>query len=259
MHADQRAAYLDRLAVAEPAAPTADALIDLHVAHLHRIPFENLSIHLDEPIELDPPRLVDKLTDRRRGGFCYELNGAFATLLESLGFEVELRAAGVFVEPGRLSAPLDHLALVVRCPADAAGAAWLADVGFGDSPLRPIRLDSQEPVPDPMGAVDVVPSGDGAIDLRRAGEPRYRMEPRARRLRDFVPTCWWHRTSPDSPFTRDTICTRRTDAGRVTLSGRRLIVTEDGDRAEHVLERDDALLAAYRDWFDIHLDRVPPV
>ena len=39
------------------------------------MPFENLSIHLGEPIVLELAALVDKLVDRRRGGFCYELNG----------------------------------------------------------------------------------------------------------------------------------------------------------------------------------------
>ena len=46
------------------------------------MPFENLSIHLAAPISLDEPDLIDKIVRRRRGGFCYELNGALALLLE---------------------------------------------------------------------------------------------------------------------------------------------------------------------------------
>ena len=57
----------------------------LHRAHQLTVPFENLSIHLAEPISLDERDLIDKIVRRRRGGFCYELNGAFALLLEALG------------------------------------------------------------------------------------------------------------------------------------------------------------------------------
>lgn len=64
------------------------------------MPFENLSIHRGEDIVLEPEALVSKLVDRRRGGFCYELNGAFATLLSALGFAVEFLAARVFTGEG---------------------------------------------------------------------------------------------------------------------------------------------------------------
>ena len=53
------------------------------------MPFENLSIHLGEPISLDEDELIGKIVSRRRGGFCYELNGAFALLLQALGVHVE--------------------------------------------------------------------------------------------------------------------------------------------------------------------------
>jgi N-hydroxyarylamine O-acetyltransferase len=49
--------------------------------HLLRVPFENLSVHRGESIDLMAEALVDKLVIGRRGGFCYELNGAFGALL----------------------------------------------------------------------------------------------------------------------------------------------------------------------------------
>jgi hypothetical protein len=73
------AAYLARLGVARDQVTTdLPDLTLLTERHLRTIPFENLSIHLGEPIVLDIDALVDKLTVGRRGGFCYELNGAFA-------------------------------------------------------------------------------------------------------------------------------------------------------------------------------------
>ena len=70
--------YLHRLG-----ADRTTALADLHERHLRTIPFENLSVHLGEPIVLDEDAFVAKVVDRHRGGFCYELNGAFAALLRA--------------------------------------------------------------------------------------------------------------------------------------------------------------------------------
>ncbi|MBO4260735.1 arylamine N-acetyltransferase, partial [Streptomyces griseorubiginosus] len=98
MHIAQVDAYLRRLGIEPPAwptAPTADVLLDLHLRHLRQVPFENLSVHLGEEIVLEEKRLLDKVVGARRGGFCYELNGAFGALLAELGFGVTLLAARV--------------------------------------------------------------------------------------------------------------------------------------------------------------------
>ena len=97
---DMLAAYLARIAAPRPLALDAAALRDLHRAHLMAAPFENLRIHLGEPISLDEADLIDKIVARRRGGFCYELNGAFAYLLERLGARVRRVAARVYGEGG---------------------------------------------------------------------------------------------------------------------------------------------------------------
>ena len=217
-------AYLNRVGVTTPTVADAAGLRTLHRAHQLTVPFENLSIHLAEPISLDERDLIDKIVRRRRGGFCYELNGTFALLLEALGAQVSRVAARVYGEEG-LSPPFDHLALVVR-PADGSGP-WLADAETGD------------------------------IDVLRDGKPQYRLETRERSLADCVPTCWWQQTSPQSHFTRSTICSRLTPGGRVSISGRMLIQTQGGIRTEQQLDTDDALLAAYRDHFGIALSRVP--
>ena len=100
------------------------------------MPFENLSIHLGEPISLDEANLIAKIVTRRRGGFCYELNGAFAVLLEGLGAQVRRVAVRVYGGAGRLGPLFDHLALVVRLP-DGSGP-WLADVGLGAHSSYPL-------------------------------------------------------------------------------------------------------------------------
>jgi N-hydroxyarylamine O-acetyltransferase len=247
-------AYLDRIGVTRPAAGDAAGLRAVHLAHQLTVPFENLSIHLAEPISLDEGDLVDKIVRRRRGGFCYELNGAFALLLEALGARVSRVAAGVYGEAG-LSPPFDHLALVVH-PADGSGP-WLADVGFGSHSDYPLLLDVRDDQDDPAGRFRLADAGAGDIDVLKDGQPQYRLERRARTLADCVPTCWWQQTSPRSHFTRSTICSLRTRDGRVSISGRTFIQTQDGNRTEQPIDSDDALLTAYRDHFGVVLSQVP--
>jgi N-hydroxyarylamine O-acetyltransferase len=193
--------YLTRIGAPEPERPTIEVLRDLHLRHLRTVPFENLSIHLGEPIVLDEAALVDKIIDRRRGGFCYELNGLFAGLLRALGFDVALLAARVFAPDGSLSHPFDHALVRVDL-----GDRYLVDVGFGTHSSYPLRLDWPEPQPDPGGEFLVVDGPDGDVDVRNDGVPQYRAEARPRELADFGPTCWYQQTSPDSHFTHSLTC-----------------------------------------------------
>ena len=85
--------YLERIGAERPARADADALRHLQHRHLLAVPFENLSIHLGEPIVLTEDALVAKIVDGRRGGFCYELNGLFGMLLDALGYRGTLLAA----------------------------------------------------------------------------------------------------------------------------------------------------------------------
>jgi N-hydroxyarylamine O-acetyltransferase len=249
------AGYLRRISVSPPAHADAAGFRQLHRAHQISVPFENLSIHLGEPISLDEDDLVSKIVDRRRGGFCYELNGAFGLLLETLGAQVARVSARVYFDGGRLGPPFDHMALVVRLP-DGTGP-WLADVGFGRHSVYPLLLDSRTGQDDPAGRFLLAEAPLGDVDVLKDGEPQYRVELRERSLADFIPTCWWQQTSPMSHFTQSTICSRLTEDGRVSISGRTLIRTSNGSRTEQQLPSDEVLLSAYRDHFGVALDRVP--
>src|SRR5208282_2537218 len=132
--------YLKRIRYQAPPVinrPSASLLRSLHRAHLFIVPFENLDIHLGRKIICDEARILHKIVNEHRGGFCYELNGAFAALLRALGFRVTLLSARVAREDGSYGPEFDHLTLRVDLE-----EPWLADVGFGEGFLEPLRLDS---------------------------------------------------------------------------------------------------------------------
>ncbi|MDQ5838794.1 MAG: arylamine N-acetyltransferase, partial [Acidobacteriota bacterium] len=118
------ASYLRRINCGGPLAPTAETLRRLHVAHLLSVPFENLSIHWGEPVALDDEVLFEKIVVRRRGGFCYELNGRFSALLRSLGFDVAMLSARVAGAGGDFGPEFDHMALLITLR-----ERYLVDVG----------------------------------------------------------------------------------------------------------------------------------
>ncbi|MET9800399.1 arylamine N-acetyltransferase [Streptomyces sp. NPDC006368] len=248
--------YLRRIGATRPTRLDADALRELHVRHLLTVPFENLSIHLGEDIVLEEKALLDKVVYARRGGFCYELGGAFAALLRDLGFRVAFLQARSVDSEGRPGIPYDHLAL--RVETDDGTGPWLVDVGFGDHSHYPLALEDRGEQEDPGGTFRIEETSDGDVDVLRNGEVQYRIEQRTRELSDFRAGAWYHRTSPASHFTRSLVCSRLTEAGRITLSGRKLVTTLDGERTERILEGDDEVLAAYRDHFGIVLDLLPP-
>jgi N-hydroxyarylamine O-acetyltransferase len=248
-------AYLRRIGVRRPVAADAATLRELHRAHQRTVPFENLSIHLGEPISLAEADLVDKIITRRRGGFCYELNGGFALLLEAIGFTVSRVSGRVHGNDG-LGPPLDHLALTVAT-ADGSGP-WLADVGFGSHSDYPLLLEDRGEQPDRAGIFQLSDAQDGDVEVARDGEPQYRIERRARDLAEFEPTCWWQQTWPGSHFRASTICSLLTPDGRISLSDRTLIRTSGATRTEEPLPDDEAVLAAYRENFGVELLRLPP-
>ena len=240
--------YLDRIGYGGSRVPTLETLRQIHLAHLQTVPFENLSVRRHEPIALDAEKLFEKIVLRRRGGFCYELNGLFTALLEAVGFRVARLAGRVGVD----GIPFDHMALRVELE-----EPWLADVGFGDSFLLPLRLDARGPQEGGCGRRYRIDAVEGGLLLLRE-EPQgwqrqYLFTLERWPLSAFEDGCRYHRTSPDSHFTRNTVVSRATATGRITLSARRLIVTSLGKRTETELPDDAAVSRILSEEFGISL------
>lgn len=252
---EQVSAYLTRMGVAHRPGPTADSLRELHLQHLLTVPFENLDIHLDRRITLTVPDLFAKIVGRKRGGFCYELNGLFAALLRTLGFDVVMFACRVQSSHG-IGPLFDHLALAVAVP--DSPEQWLADVGFGRHSAYPLRLGFVGTHDDPNGLFRLDERESGDIDVLLDDKVQYRVETRPRTLDDFEPTCWWQQSRPGSHFRAGPVCSRLTESGgMITIADHALISTEGGERAETTLVSDEDVLAAYQLQFGMTLERVP--
>ncbi len=219
-------AYCQRIGYDGSRQPSVETLRGLHRSHLYTVPFENLNIALGIPISLEPDRLYDKIVVRRRGGFCYELNGLFYELLLALGFRVSMLSGCVRRDDGGFGPEFDHMLLKVEL-ADP----WLADVGFGESFVDPLPLKAGVEEVENGHLFSVKPENGGWELHRRDSDgtdvPLYRFADVAHQLSEYVPMCEYHQTSPESSFTRRRICTMAKPDGRITLAGMRLIETKE--------------------------------
>lgn len=224
------AAYLRRIGFESEIRHDAATLEALQRAHMTAVPFENLHVFHRRGVRTDPAWSVPKVLGGR-GGWCFELNGAFSALLDSLGFNVTRLGAEVLL-PGAPPAELDHLTIRV----DLA-EPYLVDVGFGDSFIRPLRLVIE----------DEQDGGTMPFRLRREGSrrilesktgtgwtPEYRFDLTAHPPEDFVPRSQYLQTTSELRWTQAPFATRLLDGGpdRVWLLHDRLKVRRNGITTE---------------------------
>ena len=244
------AAYLDRINYRGPLNCEAETLRQLHLAHLRNVPFENLSIHTGEPIVLDDDALFGKIITRKRGGFCYELNGLFSALLRALGFQVDRLSAQVANAEGEFSSDFDHMTLLVTLD-----ERWLVDVGFGESFIEPLRVDERGLQVQRGTTYRIEPVDDYVVGLQLNDQdiwnPFYRFKLQPYDYEDFEDRCRFHQTSPESHFTKNRICSMLTTNGRISVTDTNLIVTESGKRTEKRVSSRQEYDQLLRDHFGI--------
>lgn len=134
----QADAYLKRMGYEGPAENDGRTLNRLIRTHLERVPFENLDVCDQGKVpSLDEEALFEKIVERRRGGYCFELNTLFLALLQTLGFSVYPVAVRVLWNRDVLP-PISHMALVVQL----SDGNCLCDVGYGGpGPKGLLRLE----------------------------------------------------------------------------------------------------------------------
>ena len=212
-------AYLRRVGHRGPTAPDGATLRNLHRAHIAAITFENLDVMLGRGVEVDLPRVQDKLVHAGRGGYCYEHNVLFGGVLQHLGYRVD-RLLARTGDPAEQPRPRSHLVLRV----DDGDQVWLADVGFGSGLLEPVPL--VEDAPQRQGAWE--------YQLRRGTDDAWRLQERTTdtwtTLLTFTEEPQYpvdvevanHNTStsPSSPFTQQCIVVHKDDTTVRRLIGR---------------------------------------
>lgn len=241
-------AYFERIGYQGSPRVDEATLFALHEAHLASIPYENLDLQLGHPKRLDERRFEERLVAERRGGWCYEMNGLFRLVLETLGFRVERRGATVVRnilgdEWGRGH----HLVLTVDL-----GRRFVADVGLGDGPLHPFPLEERE-WSDAGFRYAFGRTDDGWWRFENDPHglaPSFDFQDVPRALDWFEAPCHWLQTDEGSPFRGLAMLFRR-DRTRVrALRDTSWIVIEDGQKTEERLRDRDVYAGHLRAMMD---------
>lgn len=242
------ARYLDRIGHRGPTDVSLATLSALQRAHMTAVPFENLDVASGVEVRTGLDWSLPKILDRHRGGWCFEVNGAFGALLTAMGFEVQLLGAAVLLSgPNTL---IDHLMLEVTLD-----QPWLVDVGFGEGFTTPLALNGASPQPGGDGIYQFLPSPQGTTLAKLDDDvpvAQYRFKRVAHALSEFDGASHRLQTDPASPFVQKPFATRLLDGGpeRVTLLRNRLRHLRDGEWTEQPVQLDQWAATLER-WFGI--------
>ena len=235
-------AYLSRIGHHGPVRTDLDTLRKIHRAHASAIPYENLDVQLKRALTIDPYSAFDKIVNRGRGGWCYEMNGSLGVALQAMGFNVQRLA-------GSGSGPNSHLTLNV----ELEGATYVCDVGTADGPGEPYLLKAGTFVDDGF---------EFRVEIE--GEDRWRFHNhRFGMVPGFIAhgpnedgmeaTCQWLQSSPESPFVQHATICRRVADGYVSLIDRTLRHVKPDGVTRSTVESADAWVSALKWHFDIDL------
>jgi len=211
--------YLQRLGFAAPPAPTLETLAELQLRHTSTFVFENLSPLAGLPVPLDLPSIQHKVLQAGRGGYCYELNNLYMTLLQHLGYQVRgITGRVVMNTPQDVWAARTHRLTLVTLN----GLRYITDVGFGGMvPTAPLMLDTEQEQATPHEPYRITREDESyTLQAKVAGEWRamYVFDLQRQGDIDYEIGNWYVSTHPQSPFLQRLMVARTGEGVRRTLN-----------------------------------------
>ena len=221
-------AYLQRIKFTGRPQANIDSIAGLMRHQLRSVPFENIDVLNGKGVSLQPADIVDKIVNRGRGGYCFEVNGLFAMALYELGIEFDLIACRplVFMQ----HRPKTHMLVLARLD----GERWMCDLGYGKYGIRePLNLAwlDREIVQGP-DRFQLSHDDDGNyflsanIDGQWLTQLEFNLTPW--QWIDFEPANHYTSTHPNSVFVNGPFVQVLTEHGRIVLFGDELKTYDQG-------------------------------
>jgi N-hydroxyarylamine O-acetyltransferase len=240
--------YLERIGFQGVPRPDIETLNELQRTHVRTVPFENLDVQLGRPVVMDPQACYDKVVNRRRGGWCFELNGVLGWALREIGFDVERLSGGVRRESLGDRQMGNHLCLLVRLD-----KPYLVDVGFGSSLSQALPLEPSTHEHSPYHlTLSKINDTYWRFSERTTGDSfsyDFRTDPADENR--FASHCARLQADPDSLFVQNLLVQRRRGDTHLALRGRVLMTQHAGGAEKRVLGSADELLTTLRETFEL--------
>ena len=245
--------YLERLEYTGGKTPCLSTLNALLLAQLTHIPFDSLDVWAEgscPSLKLDD--LYEKIVDRGRGGYCFELNTFFRSLLNSLGFDA-YQAMAYILNPDGTRQPPAHNVILCRLE----GKKYFFDVGYG-GPVPYEALELREGIQKGFA----LEKGEDVWSVYRVtdGETKpliaFRDVPVT--VNDLLPLNFYISQRPDIHFRHVLHLSRRNADGSIySIDGKEFkIHTADGTTMKELQTIDD-VKCIIRDYFHMDPDQIP--
>jgi N-hydroxyarylamine O-acetyltransferase len=227
--------YFKRIEFHGEAKPDLETVTAMMRCQLMSVPFENLDVQAGKIISLDHQAIVEKIVNRQRGGYCYEVNGLFAMALDALHIPYCFVAARPLAHGAKR--PKTHMAIIVSFGTEK----WLCDCGYGGYGIRaPLRLSSLDTEVKQDGDLFMLsPINEHEIVLNTCihgeWEPQYSFDLSPQIWTDFIPANYYNSTHHDSIFVRKLLVVICTANGRKILFGHSLKIISNGHQEKHLL------------------------
>jgi arylamine N-acetyltransferase len=256
--------YLARLGI-DAEIPSIEALTRLHQAHVEQIPYETFWIHLGQDWGIDAMESFQRAATTRRGGYCFQLNGGFHTLLSHLGYRVSINPANVHGAEGPEHIKLEnHVALIAGgLPSESnPNGRWWVDVGLGDA------LHEQMPLMNTVVKQDAMQFGVEAVDENGVGDWHLITDPscwiagvsladQPANMMDFIDRHHFNVHSPASGYAKVVTAQLRRPNGKTILRGCVLTKTDGIVVTTHTSASLAEWLDVLRDEFGLTFENVP--
>ena len=240
-------AYLARLGIDGIPQPTKENLDRLIYAHYTHIPYENLmTLYEKKCPDLTISGLFDKIITKKRGGYCFEMNGLFYALLRDLGYDVYPVACRMWIGLGEL--PLGHEASIVTLD----GKKYYVDVGTsGMVGYKSLGFDE---VSDNGSYIKF--NGDNA-EIYKKGEDGDELiisfADHYFNPIDFVPLNFYVAYGPASTDNPVIMVNLTTKTGAYSINGNVFKIHDNGEVTETLIENDEMFLDILKKYFGIVL------
>ena len=227
-------AYFQRIGYLGERTASTSTLEAIHACHTKAIAFENLSPLLGQPVLLDLSSLQQKLVDAGRGGYCFEQNGLFRSMLVALGFQVTSLAARVlWGAPEGVITPRSHMLLLVHIDDEP----YIADVGFGGltlaTPIRLIHKIAQSTSHEPFRLIQAENTYIMQTYFAQTWRSLYQFDLQPQHPSDYEVSNWYVSTYPKSRFVNSLIVSRLEENCRYALRDSRFTIHYLNGATEH--------------------------
>ncbi len=244
--------FLKRINYEEKPKIDLESLSKLQTSFLKSVPFENLDIINNTPLDYSSKNIFHKIVIQNRGGLCYENNGLFHDMLTELGFDVYFIIAAMFPKEEK-KFDFSHMALIVTLN----DIAYLIDVGNGKSFGNPLTIHTVSISQSEGILATLKPYNNDYYGLYYLIENiwsiRYIFNMNKKTRADFKQACHFIESSPKSPFTQNKLVSMLFDTKRITLSDTGLSSTVFKEKSIKNIISDDEYLNILKNTFNITL------